>query len=104
MVLETHKIGSLYFVKNPYRRDLDKFCTTPVELQKIFNDPSLRNIPVVYECYFWLAVPKFKKLSAAALKKLFGERSLEENPFKKMKSTAAKPTNQKPLKKYKKCI
>lgn len=103
MVLETHKIGSLYFVKNPYRRDLDKFCTTPAELKKIFNDPGLSYIPVVYECHFWLAVPKFKKLSSAALKKLFAE-NLAENPFKKLKVTAQKPTNQKPLKKYKKCI
>lgn len=30
--------------------------------------------------------------------------SLSENPFKSLKVTAQKPTNQKPIKRYKKCI
>jgi len=31
-------------------------------------------------------------------------KTLSENPFKSLKVTAQKPTNQKPLKKYKRCI
>jgi hypothetical protein len=31
-------------------------------------------------------------------------KTLGENPFKSLKATAQKPTNQKPLKKYKRCI
>lgn len=31
-------------------------------------------------------------------------KTLGENPFKRFKTTAQKPTNQKPLKKYKRCI
>ena len=103
MVLETNNIYPLYFVRNTYRKYYDVFCTTPQELQHIFNNLSTNSKPVVYECCFWLPVPKFKKLSPAALKKLFAE-NLAENPFKKMKTTAEKPTNQKPLKKYKRCI
>ena len=36
------------------------------------------------------------------LKNLYA--TLGENPFKSLKVTAQKPTNQKPLKKYKRCI
>lgn len=31
-------------------------------------------------------------------------KTLDENPFKSLKTTAQKPTNQKPIKRYKKCI
>ena len=90
MVLETHKIGCLYFVKNPYRRDLDQFCTTTQELQKIYNKATLSYSPIIYEVQFWLSIPKFKKLSAANVKKLF-VLNLSENPFKSLKTTAQKP-------------
>jgi len=103
MVIETHKISALYYIKNPYRRDLDKFCTTAAELKKIYNNAETSYNPIVYEIEFWKAIPKFKKLSLAALKKLVAE-TLAENYFPTKKTTRQKPTLQKPTKKNKKCI
>jgi len=103
MVIETHKISALYYVKNPYRRDLDKFCTTATELKNIYNDPTTSYTPIVYEVEFYKAIPKFKKLSLAALKKLVAE-TLAENYFPTKKTTRQKPTLQKPTKRIKKCI
>jgi hypothetical protein len=71
MLIETHKISALYFVKNPYRRDLDKFCTTPLELIKEMENNKTSYTPIIYEVQFFLATPKFKKLSKAQLKKIF---------------------------------
>ena len=71
MLIETHKISALYFVKNPYRRDLDKFCTEPKELIKIMESNVTSYNPIIYEVEFWKAIPKFKKLSKVQLKKLF---------------------------------
>lgn len=90
MILQTHKIESLYFVKNPYRRDLDSFCTSQQELISLLDNNTLSHNPIVYEVHFWLAVPKFKKLSIASVKKIKKE-TLSENCFKSNKSTKAKP-------------
>ena len=71
MLIDTHKITALYFVKNPYRRDLDKFCTTPAELIKEIESNKTSYTPIIYEVQFFLATPKFKKLTKTQLKKIF---------------------------------
>ena len=80
MLIETHKITALYFVKNPYRRDLDKFCTEPKELIKAIESNVTSYIPIIYEVEFFRSIPKFKKLSKPQLKKLFEFNLAEKTP------------------------
>jgi hypothetical protein len=80
MLIETHKISALYFVKNPYRRDLDKFCTTPMELIKEIQNNKTSYEPLIYEVQFFLATPKFKKLTKTQLKKIFEFNLAEKIP------------------------
>jgi hypothetical protein len=80
MLIDTHKITALYFVKNPYRRDLDKFCTEPKELIKAIESNATSYTPIIYEVEFWRSIPKFKKLSKPQLKKLFEFNLAEKIP------------------------
>lgn len=82
MIIQTHKIGALYFIKNPYRRDLDCFATTPHELSKVLEDNLTSYNPIIYEVEFWKALPKFKKLTKIQLKKLFGQELAERKTGK----------------------
>lgn len=78
MIIESYKIGALYFIKNPYRRDLDSFATTPHELSKIIEKNTTSYTPIIYEVEFFKQIPKFKKLTKTELKKLFGEQLSEK--------------------------
>ena len=80
MLIDTHKITALYFVKNPYRRDLDKFCTEPKELIKAIESNATSYTPIIYEVEFLRSIPKFKKLSKQQLKKLFEFNLSEKIP------------------------
>jgi hypothetical protein len=81
MIIQTHKILGLWFVKNPYRRDLDTFCTEINDVIKTINATTMTSYePVVYECQFWLQTPKFKKLTKTQLKKLLGFELSEKIP------------------------
>lgn len=79
MLINTHKITALYFIKNPYRRDLDSFCTEVKELIKELENNQTSYTPIIYEVEFFRAIPKFKKLSKAQLKKLI-DFNLAETP------------------------
>lgn len=78
MIIESYKIGALYFIKNPYRRDLDSFATTPHELSKILEKNTTNYNPIIYEVEFFKTIPKFKKLTKTQLKNLFGEQLSEK--------------------------
>jgi hypothetical protein len=81
MIIQTHKILGLWFVKNPYRRDLDTFCTEINDVIKTINSTTMTSYePIVYECQFWLQTPKFKKLTKTQLKKLLGFELSEKKP------------------------
>lgn len=80
MLINTHKITALYFIKNPYRRDLDAFCTEVKELIKALESNATSYTPIIYEVEFWRAIPKFKKLSKAQLKKLMEFNLAEKIP------------------------
>ena len=77
MIIETYKIGALYYIKNPYRRDLDCFVTSIAELNKIIENTT-SYLPIIYLVEFWKQIPKFKKLTKTELKKLFGEQLAEK--------------------------
>jgi hypothetical protein len=79
MIIQTHKILGLWFVKNPYRRDLDTFCTEINDIIRTIQNTTMTGYqPVVYEIQFWLQTPKFKKLTKLQLKKLLGGFELSE--------------------------
>jgi hypothetical protein len=111
MIIETYKIGALYYIKNPYRRDLDSFVTTPAELSKIIEKNTTSYLPIIYEVEFFKQIPKFKKLTKTELKKLFGEQLAEKQKgwhkdhynYNKAESWEIKPAKRKiPARNYSK--
>jgi|688.fasta_scaffold23022_13 hypothetical protein len=95
MIIESYKIGALYFIKNPYRRDLDSFATTPSELAKQIEKNSTSYAPIIYEVEFFKQIPKFKKLTKTELKNLFGVQLGE-----KVKGRAKDYNNYNPAQKW----
>ena len=61
-IIRTGQINSLYFVKFPFRSDLN-------EMRKEINLPY-SYIPEIYEVQFFMKKPIFKKYTLAQLKKL----------------------------------
>jgi hypothetical protein len=69
-IIPTQEIYALYFVKNPYRADLNFFAFDLDELRKELNKPGLTYTPEIYEVQFFMKKPIFKKYTLAQLKKL----------------------------------
>lgn len=65
----TREISALYFVKHPFRSDLNFFSYDLEEMRKEINKATNYQ-PEVYEVQFWLKKPIFKKYRASQLKKL----------------------------------
>ena len=68
-IVPTSEIYSLYFVKNPFRSDLNFFS---FDLEAMRNTIKNSNILSwdVYEVQFFMKKPIFKKYTLAQLKKL----------------------------------
>jgi hypothetical protein len=69
-IITTSEIYALYFVKHPYRSDLNFFAFDLDELRKELNKPGLTYTPEIYEVQFFMKKPIFKKYTLAQLKKL----------------------------------
>lgn len=80
MNIQTYKLTSLWFVTKPYRSDLSAFCSDIKALKDKVFELSEGYQPVVYEVQFWLAKPKFKKLTKIQLKKLIADNLAEKTP------------------------
>lgn len=79
--IETRDLSSLYFVKHQFRSDLNFFTD---DLNILFEKLSTQYNEKVYEVQFWLAIPKFKKLTKAQLRKLMiGSATLNEKGWHK---------------------
>ena len=68
-IIRTGQINSLYFVKFPFRSDLNFFSIDLDEMRKEINLPY-SYIPEIYEVQFFMKKPIFKKYTLAQLKKL----------------------------------
>ena len=68
-IIRTGQINSLYFVKFPFRSDLNFFSFDLDEMRKEINLPY-SYIPEIYEVQFFMKKPIFKKYTLAQLKKL----------------------------------
>ena len=73
-IIRTGQINSLYFVKLPFRSDLNFFSIQRMtnaanEMRKEINLPY-SYIPEIYEVQFFMKKPIFKKYTLAQLKKL----------------------------------
>jgi hypothetical protein len=110
MIIETYKIGGLYYIKNQYRRDLDCFVTSSAELSKIIENTT-SYLPIIYLVEFWKQIPKFKKLTKTELKRLIGEQLAEKQKgwhkdhynYNKAESWEIKPAKRKiPARNYSK--
>ncbi len=69
-IIPTRDINALYFVKNPYRSDMNFFSFDLDELRKELSKPGLTYTPEIFEVQFYMKKPIFKKYTLAQLKKL----------------------------------
>lgn len=69
-IIPTREISALYFVKHPFRNDMNFFSLDLEELRKELRNTAMSYAPEVYEVEFWLKKPTFKKLTKVQLKKL----------------------------------
>jgi hypothetical protein len=68
--LPTHTLPGLWFVKFPYRSDMNFFSFDLDELKKEVPGGMSNYSPEIYEVQFWLKKPIFKKYTQAQIKKL----------------------------------
>jgi len=68
--IPTSEIPGMWFIKNPFRGDLNSFSFDLDEVRKTVKHAHLSYTPEIYEVQFWLKKPAFKKLTQSELKKL----------------------------------
>ena len=67
--ISTSEIPGMWFVKHPFRSDINFFSFDLEELKKELKKET-SYVPEVYEVQFWLRKPIFKKYTQIQLKKL----------------------------------
>jgi hypothetical protein len=69
--IATHQIPGMWFVKFPFRSDINFFSYDLEALKKEITKQGYYSYqPDIYEVQFWLKKPIFKKYTLAQLKKL----------------------------------
>ena len=67
ILIPTHQITTFYFVKQPYRSDLNFFATSNEELKKGLSKYKGNYPAEVFLIEFWKMKPAFKKLTKKEL-------------------------------------